>query len=82
LNTTAGELTNTSPSPEIFLRVGTPRISHPNTTVDFPAGDLSFLHAIPAIGSKFKTPEVSGPSGAWARAAGRYEGTLVFRFDP
>jgi hypothetical protein len=82
LNTSAGVLTITSPSPEIFLRVGTPRISHPNTTVDFPAGDLSFLHAIPAIGSKFKTPEVSGPSGAWARAAGRYEGTLVFRFDP
>ncbi len=81
LDTTAGPLTVTSTSPNIFLRVGTPRSNHPNTSVDFPAGDLSFLHAVPAIGSKFKTPEVSGPSGQWAKATGRYEGTLVFRFD-
>ena len=80
LDTHGGTLTMTCASPEIFLRVGTPRISHPQTTVDFPAGDLSFLHAIPGIGSKFKSPEVSGPSAAWAKASGRYEGTVVFRF--
>jgi hypothetical protein len=82
LGTTAGPLTITSTSPNGFLRVGTPRSTHPNTSVDFPSGDLSFLHAIPPIGSKFKTPGVSGPSGQWARATGRYEGTLVFRFEP
>lgn len=78
----AGPFTVTSASPEMFLRVGTPRLSHPNTMVDFPAGDLSFLHAIPAMGSKFKTPVESGPQGQWTKAAGRYEGTLIFRFGP
>jgi hypothetical protein len=60
--------------------VGTPRISHQNTTPDFPAGDLSVLHAIPAIGSKFITPEKTGPASQPAKAAGRYEGSLIFNF--
>ncbi len=81
LATPAGALTVTSASPELFIRVGTPRITHPTTTVDFPSGDLSFLHAIPAIGSKSKPAEQAGPQSQWAKAAGRYEGTLVFRFD-
>jgi hypothetical protein len=38
------------------------------------------LHAIPAMGSKFKPAEVAGPSGQPARAAGTYTGTLRFRF--
>jgi hypothetical protein len=78
LATTAGPLTIVSSDPATFLRVGTSRLSHPNTTVDFPAGDLSFLHAIPGMGSKFKTPEVSGPGAAAAKATGTYKGTLVF----
>ena len=80
LDTSAGPLTVTSTSPEIFLRVGTPRISHPFTMVDFPAGDISFVRAIPGMGSKFKNPLESGPQGQWAKASGRYEGTLVFSF--
>jgi hypothetical protein len=79
LGTTAGALRILNGAPEVFLRVGTPRISHPNTTVAFPAGNLSFLHAIPAIASKFKTPEQSGPSAQPAKAAGRYSGTVVFQ---
>ncbi len=82
LDTPAGAVSVTSVSPDIFLRVGTPRISHPFTTVDFPAGDFSFLHAIPAMGSKFKTSSDSGPQAQWAKASGRYEGTLAFRFGP
>lgn len=78
LDTTAGPLTIVSGQPEAYLRVGTSRISHPNTTAEFPAGDLSFLHAIPGMGSKFKTPEVSGPSALPAKATGTYRGTLVF----
>ena len=81
LDTPAGALTVTSASPEIFLRVGTPRITHPTTTLDFPAGDLSFLNAIPAMGSKGKPAEQAGPQSQPAKAAGRYEGTLVFRFE-
>jgi Glycosyl hydrolases family 2, TIM barrel domain/Glycosyl hydrolases family 2, sugar binding domain/Glycosyl hydrolases family 2/Beta galactosidase small chain len=78
LATETGDLTVTSADRETYLRVGTPRISHPFTTVAFPAGDLSFLKAIPAIGSKFITPENSGPSGMPAKASGEYRGSLVF----
>ena len=80
LDTAAGSLTVTSASPEIFLRVGTPRITHPTTTPDFPAGDISFVHAIPAMGSKGKPAEQAGPQSQFAKASGRYAGTLVFRF--
>lgn len=65
---------------EGYLRVGTPRISHENTTVEFPAGDLSWLHAIPAIGEKFTPTEALGPSAAWSTANGEYQGSLTFRF--
>ena len=81
LATTAGSLTVTSAQPDTSLRVGTPRISHINTTVAFPAGDISFLRAIPPIGSKFVTPERTGPASAWAKASGNYADTLTFRFD-
>lgn len=80
LDTATGPLTVGSASPGLYLRVGTPRINHQNTTVEFPAGDLSFLNAIPAIGSKFVTPENSGPSGKPAKATGSYQGSLVFGF--
>ena len=66
---------------EGYLRVGTPRISHVNTTVEFPAGDLSWLHAIPAIGEKFTPTEALGPAAAWPMAKGGYEGSLTLRFD-
>ncbi len=61
--------------------MGTPRISHANTTVEFPAGDLSWLHAIPAIGEKFTPTEALGPAAAWPMANGGYEGSLTLRFD-
>lgn len=64
-----------------YLRVGTPRISHANTTVEFPAGDLSWLHAIPAIGEKFTPTEALGPAAAWPVANGAYQGSLTLRFD-
>ncbi len=80
LGTTAGSITIDGVPGGAFLRVGTPRPTHPQTMVDFPAGNLSVLHAIPAMGSKFKPAEVAGPSGQPARAAGTYTGTLRFRF--
>lgn len=79
LTTDAGLLRIASGEPDVFLRVGTPRLSHPNTAVDFPPGNLSFLRAIPGMGSKFKTPAVSGPSAQPAKASGTYRGALVFR---
>jgi hypothetical protein len=80
--TKTGAMRLVNAAPEVYVRLGTPRISHPNTTVDFPSGEISFLHAIPAMGSKFKTPEQSGPSAQPAKARGRYEGSVVFRFEP
>ncbi|MDD4192599.1 MAG: hypothetical protein PHI28_14795, partial [Mangrovibacterium sp.] len=48
---------------DIFLRILTPPVPrHPrNTTIVYPPGDLSFLHGISAIGTKFTDPPASGP---------------------
>jgi hypothetical protein len=78
--TTAGAFSLEPGRADTFLRVGTPRISHPSTTIDFPAGEISLLQAIPAIGSKGKPAEQAGPQSQWAKAAGRYAGSAVFRF--
>ncbi len=80
LGTSAGPLRIEGVPAGAYLRVGTPRATHPQTMVDFPAGNLSILHAIPAMGSKFKPAEVAGPSGQPARATGAHGGTLRFRF--
>jgi hypothetical protein len=82
LETAAGPVTISSADPDAYFRVGTPRISHINTTVAFPAGDISFLHAIPPMGSKFLSPEKTGPASQWAKASGEYAGSLTFRFGP
>ena len=77
--TTDGSLTLINGTPDsTWLRIGTPRVSHSATTVAFPAGDLSILHAIPAMGSKFITPENSGPRSQPAKARGSYAGSLTF----
>ena len=80
LDGAGGPLLVSSAQPDVYLRVGTPRDSLMNTSPDFPAGDLSFLHAIPAIGSKFATPENSGPLSQPSKAAGAYTGSLIFQF--
>lgn len=83
LSTPSGPITVTnllSATTKNYLRIGTPRISHLYTTVLFPAGDLSFLGAIPAIGSKFVTPEKTGPASQPALANSLYFGSLLFRF--
>lgn len=50
-------------SNDIFFRMLTPQVPlHPrNTTIHYPPGDLSFLHGISAIGTKFTDPPASGP---------------------
>jgi hypothetical protein len=80
LGTTAGPLLISGLPAGAALRVGTPRVTHPQTTVEFPAGNLSILHAIPAMGSKFKPADAAGPSGQPARAAGVYSGSVRFEF--
>jgi hypothetical protein len=80
LDGAGGPLWVSSAQPGLYWRIGTPRFSLVNTSPDFPVGDLSFLHAIPTIGSKFVTPENSGPMSQWSKASGAYTGSLIFRF--
>jgi hypothetical protein len=65
---------------DLALRVGAPRFSLLNTSPPFPPGALSFLHAIPAIGSKFVGPERTGPASQPTQLSGHSTGTLTFRF--
>jgi len=53
-------------SNDVFLRMLTPEFSEDgrNTIVEFPKGDISFLHSINAIGTKFKTPGATGPQAS------------------
>lgn len=52
-------------SEDVFLRMFTPESPagayNLNTAPAFPSGDISFLHGISAIGTKFKKPEALGP---------------------
>ena len=50
-------------SDDVFLRMLTPEepADPAKTKFEYPAGDISFLHGINAIGTKFKAPENLGP---------------------
>ena len=53
-------------TPGLDFRLFTPAIPEPtqgHTHPAFPPGDISFLYAIPPIGTKFRRPEQLGPSG-------------------
>ncbi len=53
-------------SNDIFLRMLTPEFPEDgrNTIVTFPTGDISFLHGINAIGTKFKDAGATGPQAS------------------
>jgi hypothetical protein len=50
---------------DVYLRLFTPQFSSTpfNTAPAFPAGDISFMHAITPIGTKSQKPEGTGPAG-------------------
>ena len=55
------------------------------TALAFPEGDLSFMHAIPPIGTKFHAASAYGPESQLNIVNGRtgtYTGTLHFAFGP
>ena len=60
-----------------YLQLGARLADFRTTTVDFPASDLGFLHAIPAMGAKGQAAELTGPAGEPAKAEGQYAGTLT-----
>lgn len=75
---------------DLFLHMLTPTpprgAYNDNTAPPFPDGNLSFLHGISAMGTKFKKPEELGPSGQKnihepRDETGTLRGTLYFRFE-
>jgi hypothetical protein len=87
LNTSEGPITalvdQHSDSP-IYVQIFTPK-TPPASSVgqayaSFPQAGVSFLHAIPAIGSKFVGPKSSGPMGQPAVAKGEYSGHISLYF--
>jgi beta-galactosidase/beta-glucuronidase len=87
LNTSEGPITamvtQRRDSP-IYVQILTPKTPPANlqgqTDVPFPNAGISFLNAIPAIGSKFVGPRSSGPMGQPAPAKGEYNGHLSLHF--
>jgi hypothetical protein len=63
-----------------YLQLGTRLEDFPTTTAEFPLADIGFMHAIPAMGAKFQSAELTGPAGEPARAQGHYSGRLSFSF--
>ncbi len=82
LETTEADITVVSQEEDLFLCLFTPRWGPDprQTTTPFPAGDISFLDGIPAMGTKFSSPGESGPDGAPNVATGDYQRTLYFLF--
>ena len=89
LETREAAVTIVTATNDLFLRVLTPREptaagSEPRSAhVVFPPGDLSFLHGIIPIGTKFDGATSHGPSGQpnlVPRNGRTYEATIWFRF--
>jgi hypothetical protein len=52
-----------------------------NTTIPYPKAGLAFLHAIPAMGSKFAKANTTGPQGQPIQAAPTdYKGSISLYF--
>jgi hypothetical protein len=85
LETTQQPITLVTPTADLFLRMLTPPVAQskrPSVSPQFPAGNLSLLHAINAIGNKFAAPgvETTGPQSAAPLATGLYTGEVDFYF--
>jgi hypothetical protein len=86
IGTRSAPMTVVAESAGLYLRLLTPsQPSDPRfTAVQFPEGDLSFMHAIPPIGSKFHAAAAYGPESQMNLVNGRtgtYTGTLHFNFS-
>jgi hypothetical protein len=65
---------------QVFTPKTPPRDQVGQAYAEFPRAGLSFLQAIPAVGSKFVGPLSSGPMGQPAIAKGEYLGRVSFYF--
>jgi len=77
-STDKGHLIIGSETPGLYLRVFTPAFGEEprNTAPPFPEGDVSILHTIPAIGTKFKPAGRLGPSGETKAILEKLSGTV------
>lgn len=79
------DFTVVCPDDDVFLRLFTPEkpagADNDNTSPEFPSGNISFLHAIDAIGTKFKKPEQLGPMGQPNLYSGQKSLTIFFNFN-
>jgi hypothetical protein len=84
LRTTEGRLTAVTEDEGLYLRLFTPRrgVDPRFTAPPFPAGDISFLDAIPAMGTKFDPATNLGPESQPNIATGSYRRTVHFHFGP
>ena len=82
LHTKQGSILIAAETEDIFLRILTPKSGKEphNTHPAFPDGDISMLHAIPPMGTKFLAPQFLGPESQKTEADGTYSGTLYFAF--
>jgi len=64
-----------------FFALGKIASGEKDLITDWPDMGLAFLHAIPAIGTKFDPPEVLGPQSQPAKLSGVQRGSLIFRFE-
>ncbi|MEI7730766.1 MAG: glycoside hydrolase family 2 TIM barrel-domain containing protein [Verrucomicrobiota bacterium] len=84
LETGEGPLTVVANQEDLFLRLFTPQtpIEPKSARMIFPAGNLSFLHAIAPIGNKFHKASDTGPMGMKNQASGTYQGEVFLKFGP
>jgi hypothetical protein len=81
LTTTEGDITIENASGVPFLGLYASRDGDP-PMLTFPDTGIAFLDVIPAMGSKFATPDTTGPQGQTPHVSGVKRGSIVFRFDP
>lgn len=79
-------ITIISATDDLFLHLFTPDVAENLNDVkgelnpSFPEGNISILHCIPSIGTKYSSPGKEGPQGLNTEINGAVEGTLYFRF--
>jgi hypothetical protein len=79
IGTTSGTIEILPQQEDTFIRLGTNNEGEKIRTY-WPEGDISILHGIPAIGTKFKAPEQLGPQSQLNPAPGVVTGKVTFLF--
>ena len=87
LNTSQGPITamvDQNRDSPMYVQILVPKTPPSNlagqTSVPFPSAGVSFLNAIPAVGSKFGSPLSTGSMGQLAIAKGEYKGHISLYF--